>query len=162
MTITRRLFLVWPLFLVLLVGCMNSATPARVSGTVKYKGTPLTAGTVTFHPEQGGVYGAAIKPDGTYSISDLPTGPVEVAIETESANPQHVAKSAEDYAKQRGGRGKAGESMTSPRPEGVPAAAPAEKGAYVKIPAKYADRKKSQLTMAVVAGKQTKDFDLTD
>jgi hypothetical protein len=33
---------------------------------------------------------------------------------------------------------------------------------YLKIPAKYANTRTSPLTMTIVAGRQVKEFDLTD
>jgi hypothetical protein len=159
MTLKRRLFLVSPLFLVLLLGCSGggSGRPARVSGAVMYKGTALTAGSISFYAAEGRPAGTAyITPEGTYSLADLPTGDLTVTVETESANPKHQV-GANQYG---AGRGK---TVTHPSglPEGVtpPEAA---KGNYVKIPPRYADPKKSQLTVTLASGNQTKNIDLTE
>ncbi len=157
MIITNRLTLLLPLWFLLIVGCGGSkGTVARLSGNVKYKGAPVTAGTIAFTAKgegsgAGGTYLASINPDGTYSTSQLPAGEFTVAIETESANPKRA--SPERYG---GGKG-----MDS-RPPEARAAAKAAKGAYVKIPSKYASPKTSGLTVTLTSGKNTKDFDLTD
>lgn len=158
MTITNRfaLLLLLPLSLVVL-GCGSSKKPvARLSGSVKYNGTLVKAGTITFTAkgesgEAGGIYLATIEPDGTYSTSQVPAGEFTVAIETESANPDRAKK---EY-------GNKGKMTSSPRPD-YAQAAETPKGAYVKIPDKYKDAKKSGLSVSLTNGKNTKDFELTD
>lgn len=158
MTLKNWFSLLLPLALFLAFGCGTKATPSRLSGSVKYNGVPVKAGTITFTAkggegkDAGGTYFAPINEDGTYSTSQLPTGEFAVTIETESANPKRPTM--EQYG---GGKGK---NMTSPMPEGV--GAPAAKGGYVKIPSKYSDPKKSGLTVTLTSGKNTKDFDLAD
>lgn len=160
MTITRRLSLLLPLGFLLVLGCGETkGTVARLSGSVKYKGTPVTAGTITFTAkgeggDPSGSYPVPITTDGTYSTSQLPAGELAVAIETESINPKN-RRSPEQY-----GRGRGKDMMKrSPAPEGV---GTAPKGTYVKIPDKYKDSKTSGLTVTVTSGKNTKDFDLAD
>lgn len=160
MTIIYRLSLLLPVGLLLVLGCgEKKGTVARLSGTVKYKGTPVTAGMITFAAkgeggDPSGSYPVPITSDGTYSASQLPAGELVVAIETESANPKN-RRSFDQYG---GGKGK--EMMKrSPAPEGVGSG---PKGTYVKIPDKYKDPKTSGLTVTVTSGKNTKDFDLTD
>ncbi len=55
---------------VLWAGGCSRPYDATVSGTVNFGGEPLERGTVTFHPQHGGVpaYGA-IQPGGTYTVS---------------------------------------------------------------------------------------------
>ena len=160
MCITRRLSLLLPFGLLVVLGCGETkGTVARLSGSVKYKGTPVTAGTIIFTvkgegSDPAGTYPVPITPDGTYSASQLPAGELRVSIETESANPKN-RRSSEQYG---GGRGK-DMMKRSPAPEGV---GTAPKGAYVKIPDKYKDPKTSGLTVTLTNGKNTKDFDLTD
>lgn len=161
MTIKSRFsFLLLPLWLLLVLGCGSSkGTVSRLTGSVKYKGKPVTAGTITFYPkgEKGdtaGNYPVPIDPDGTYSASQLPAGELAVAIETESANPKNRPS-----AKQYGGA--KSKMKMSPPPEGVNVAK-GPQGAYVPIPKKYADPKESGLTVKLTSGKNTKDFDLTD
>ncbi|HZT79836.1 MAG TPA: hypothetical protein VFA26_06430, partial [Gemmataceae bacterium] len=124
--------------------------------------------TIRFYPKDGGMYTAVIRPDGKYEAPDLPVGEMAVTIETESANPN---RKTPDYNSPGGGGmgmyGKAGGGAPqqkdramkmSPIPEGAPKA----EGAYVKIPAKYADKSTSGLSVTLNKGKQTKDFALTD
>jgi hypothetical protein len=149
--------LLLPLFLILAAGCNkgNPNAPAEVYGTVTYKGSPVTAGYVTFYaPNDSGVYNINIKPDGTFSQTDVPVGEMTITVETESANPNK--KKPSDYG---GGRG--GAITVSPKP-GNAGGGSAPAGDYVKIPAKYADRKKSGLTYTVTKGKQKHDIELTD
>ncbi len=107
MSVKGRIVLTCPLLLMLVVGlgCSkgNMNTPAKLSGTVKYKGSPVTGGTMTLIPEGGGAIPVVIKPDGSYVAQDLPTGNVKVIIETESMNP-HKKADPSKYG-QQGGRG---------------------------------------------------------
>jgi hypothetical protein len=140
--------------LVFMVGCTakNPNAPASVTGKVTYKDKVLTAGTVTYYTKAG-VYGpAAININGTYTISDLPAGDAEVTVETESANKSTPKPS---YGGKKGGAG----SGMSPAPPGY---TPPPTGEYVKIPAKYAAQGTSPLKATLTAGKQTKDFTITD
>jgi hypothetical protein len=150
-----RLVLAASLFcLVLAAGCgsKNEQAPASVSGTVTYQNKILKGGTVMFHTA-GGKYSGNIRPDGTYSITDVPAGDHVVTVETESANPKQVVGGR--YAEQYQGQAK----EASKRP-GAPSsvAPPAEN--YLKIDSKYADAKTSPLKATLSAGRQTKDFNL--
>jgi hypothetical protein len=158
-----RLFLVLPLILALVSGCVkNPNAPAQVSGTVTYNGQPLKGGMLTLHSKDAGVYSAGIRSDGTYSATDLPAGEMVVTVETESVNPN---KKTPQYGGGRGAPPPKGAGPQPYKPPGAPADAgtkgpdPAE---YVKIPAKYADPKKSGLTVTLSQGRQTHNFELTD
>ena len=84
-------------------------------------------------------------------------------IETESAN--------QGKPQQYGG-GRAGGGAPKNLPEGMqgggggmspmPAGANTAQGTYIKIPAKYADKDKSGLTVSLNKGQNQKDFELTD
>lgn len=158
MTTTRRLILASPLLLVLGLGCgPTNQNTSVISGKITYNGNPVTAGTITFQPEQGPSFTRPISADGTYTNTDMPTGEFKVTIETESANPDRKTPT---YGQ--------GNQTSSPAPGGAPPGGTVTQGPaagggkYVKIPAKYADAKTSGLTVNVAAGKQTKDFPLTD
>jgi hypothetical protein len=156
---SRRLSLVAPLFLVLVLGCDkgNPNAPASVNGKVKYKDNLVTAGTVTFHPSEGGAFfRCIIKPDGTYSQTDLTTGDMVVTIETDSANKDRTMPT---YG---GGRGKLGQGQPQQAQSPVPKGARQDGGEYVRIPKKYAKKELSGLTRKVEKGKNTFDFELTD
>ena len=153
MTTKARLFLASPLFLSLALGCGsgNVNTSANVSGKVTYHDQPVTNGIVTFQPKDGGpLLTCPIAPDGTYTASNLPVGDMVATIETESVNP----------ANPKPVYGPKDANPTSPMPSGGASGGPV--GAYVKIPAKYNDLKKPLLPVTLTAGKQTKDFPLTD
>jgi hypothetical protein len=153
--IKRIAILIAPaLALGLMLGCeANPQAPARIKGTVTYKGDPLPAGTVMFHTTDMGSYPAVLSPDGTYTIRDVPKGKVVVTIETESANPKtkkadYGGKGGKDYAERLAAEKGAAERMPPPK--------------YVKIPRKYADREQSPLNFEARAGDQVHNFTLTD
>jgi hypothetical protein len=157
MTIKGRLFPTLPLLVFLVVGCTETSTPSKLSGTVKYRGNPVTAGTISLTAKEGGVYTIAINSDGTYAGADLPAGELAVAIETETANPKN-RRSPDQYG---GTRGKG--QTSSPAPGNTPGAENASAaGAYVKIPSKYAKKETSGLSVTVNKGANTKDFELKD
>src|SRR5262249_12046242 len=59
------------------------------TGVVKYKGTPLKGGMVTFNSTAGKMSPVAtISEDGTYKIENCPTGPVKITVDTESLKPK--------------------------------------------------------------------------
>ena len=117
-----------------LIGCGGSASDkATISGKVTYNGKPVTGGTLTLYSSTGAPYPVSIKEDGTFNVSGAPIGQMGVGIDT---GPARVAPPAGSTA-----------------PQGPP---------HVDIPAKYKDPKTSGLTWDVKAGKNTKDFDLTD
>lgn len=158
---TLRFCGILPLFVVLAVGCgKNSNAPASLSGTVKYKGAPVTGGTLTLSSKAGGNYSTSIGEDGTYSLAQLPAGEATVTIETESISPQHKMP---EYT---GGKRPAGvpspRASTAPKLSTPPGAPTGPKGVYVKIPSKYSDNGKSGLSITLTAGKQTHVFELTD
>ena len=54
-----------------ILGCSSDAKLARVHGTVKLDGKPLTTGIVRFIPEGGRAAAGEIQSDGTYSLGTL-------------------------------------------------------------------------------------------
>src|SRR5262249_50745425 len=132
------------LLTVTLVGCAdnNPNAPARISGSLTYKGQPIKAGTMAFHTPDGVSYKANLSPDGTYSATDIPVGELVATVETESINAKKTAGGANAAAYQRAGAGQ------QQPPPGV-AAAPV--GEYIKIPGKYANPKTSPLTVKISA-----------
>jgi hypothetical protein len=130
--------------LLLAAGCLGAAAcsgpPDRtgvVSGRVTLGGAPLPGGRVhlkALSPDaQVMVTTAMIEPDGTYSCTEAPTGPVGVAVETES-----VKKLIQLW-------------------EGGAAACPFK---HVPIPKRYADAASSGFGLEVRPGKQTYDIPL--
>jgi len=107
-----------------------------VEGHVTYKGKPLEAGTIQFHPEKGKPIILKLQADGVYKGKDVPVGEVRVTVETESVNPA---------------RAKDGDKKD---------AAPAKDTKYQPIPVKFAKPDTSGLIAEVKKGKQTLDIDL--
>jgi hypothetical protein len=150
-----RLLLLLALVLVLGFGCGTSTrTGAKISGNVKINGKPVTAGSVTIYPSEGGAYSTPIQKDGSYEYGGLPVGEVAFSVETETVNPNRPKPS------QYGGKGGAGN--VSPMPKDVQPAAQTETGAYVKIPAKYATKETANLTATLKAGANTQDLELKE
>ncbi len=118
------------LLAILTAGCSRGT--GNISGTVKFNGEPLPAGTITFYDQDNGTSSDAIKPDGTYSVKKVPTGPVKVAIAVPLPIPMVGP----------GG----GEPLTLPVPK-VPS-----------IPANYLDAEQSGLGFEVKKGDQVHDF----
>jgi hypothetical protein len=148
---SRRLVVLLTSIAVVALGCgdKNPNAPASVSGSVKYKGEVLKAGTIQFHSDQG-VYTAPINSDGTYVNRDVAVGESVVTVDTESVNPN---KKKEAYG---GDRAK---GMQEQKP---PAGSSTGSEFYVKIPKKYSDPKESPLRANVKRGKQEQNFELTD
>jgi len=168
MMIRARIAAAGVLFVLLVsIGCSktNPNTPASVHGKVTYNGSPVGGGFVYLHFDDGGRMACAIGADGSYS-AESKEGVYKVTVDTESVNPSKK----EEY---RGGGGggiaakygkaaapavpKGKGAAASPAPEGTGAA-----GAYVKIPAKYANKDTSGLSVTLKSGKTQFDIPLTD
>lgn len=131
-----------------LVTCLSSAgcgkdgpEMATVRGTVKYKGAPVTTGTVSFVPTDQNRTGAngTIGADGTYSLQTRdPNDGAEVGE-------YQIAISGQDP-----------DALNTPAP-----GEPVKKQAN-SIPAKYGNPQTSGLTKKVTSGTNTIDFDLQD
>jgi hypothetical protein len=164
MIATRRILLLLPLCLVLAAGCKPSRAPSsEVHGKVTYNGKPVSAGTIGFHPKEGGGLGATLHADGSYTVSGLPAGELIVTVETESANP--AKRNQPVYGAAPGQKGKEDPSSQYNRmmkERGFGADAPKESGAYVPIPKQYADKDKSPLRANLTKGENTQNFDLKD
>jgi hypothetical protein len=161
----RRLILAMSLLVLFGFGCTESPSPSKLSGTITYKGNPVTGGNMGLYAKDGGFYPVAINADGTYAAADLPAGESVVTIETESLNPAKRGNAT------YGGARAKGQQTSSPMPGKMPgggggdaAAGTAEvaSGVYVKIPVKYSKKDTSGLTLNLTKGVNQKDFDLTD
>jgi hypothetical protein len=131
------------------LGCApNSPVPARVSGSISYKGQPIKSGAMAFHTADGNSFNAVISSDGTYTASDLPVGEMVITVNTEVNN----TKAAQGGDARRRNRMQTGASAG---PEAPPEPA-------VKIPAKYRSAKTSPLTVTLHAGRKVHNVDLTD
>jgi hypothetical protein len=80
---TVRIALVSCVLVLALASAGCSRGKGEVSGRVTFNGVPLPDGRIGFHPEQVDkvpVY--AVIRDGEYKITDCPTGPVRITVET--------------------------------------------------------------------------------
>jgi hypothetical protein len=135
----------------LVAGCTGSKRLQEhtdLKGTVKYKGQPVTGGSISFFGKEGeaGIT-APILQDGTYSIK-APVGECKVSVDNSMLKPG--GQGMERRKEQGMGAG--------PRPgqgEQVKIT-----GTYMEIPAKYKDPKTSGLTYTVKKSESTKDFEL--
>jgi hypothetical protein len=136
--------------LTLISGCgpKNPNASAAVSGKVTYKGAGLPAGAIMFQPKEGAPVTTALDENGNYTIPEMPAGDFIVIVDTEGLNP---AKKPPTY-------GQNDKGSASPAPQGSPTST----GKYVKIPDKYSNPTATDLKATIVAGKQTKDFELKD
>jgi hypothetical protein len=148
-------------------GCGPAKNNVVVTGKVTYKGEPVTGGVIKLYssdatPVPGGgdsSFRIQIKPDGTYAASNLPTGPMKVAIETDSV--KRAAGPVRNSATGLPAGVKPPSGYVPPKQEPAPAANVGTQPKYVQIPARYAQPETSGLTWDV-KGPETKDFDLTD
>ena len=121
--------------MVLAAGCSRGT--GNVSGTVKFKGKPLPAGTITFYDPANGALSSPINPDGSYSVSKVATGTARITV----AVPMAIGFQGPGTSDGKGDL-------------------PAVVKQTPSIPARYYDPDKSGLTCEVVRGDQTHDFDL--
>ncbi len=139
----------------LATGCSGSGT---ITGKVTYQKQPLTGGTVLFTSTAGkGSRTATIGEDGSYTITNMPTGPAKIAVDTRTAQARP------------GPFGGAPPSMQPPKDVQLPDTARSgglygppsgKKATAVPIPERYADPEKSGLTYTVKSGSQTHPIDL--
>ena len=129
------------------VGC--GGAPSSVNGIINYKGIPVTGGLITLHFDGSKQFPGSIDAAGKFAVQNLPTGKAKVTIDTESIKNVGVPKM----------QSLPGGNMKDAMPQ-MPGGTVAT--SYMKIPAKYADVQKTDLTMDVQSGPQTKNFDLVD
>jgi hypothetical protein len=124
--------------LLLLDGCGFIDNTGTVSGTVRYKGQPLSEGSVSFVSEKGQVATGTIDSSGHYTVSHIPPGPAKVTVQVVSAEgPPPMS------------------FLGTPKPTQGKATGP-------KIPLRYSTASTSGLQLNVTKGKQEFDIDLKD
>jgi hypothetical protein len=119
-------------------GCGVFENAGTVSGTVRYKGQPLTEGSVSFVSEKGQVATGSIDKSGHYVVSRVPVGPAKVTVQVVSSE--------------------------GPPPMSFVGAAKPEQGTATgsKIPLRYGMAATSGLQHNVTKGKQQFDIDLKE
>ena len=132
-------------------GCSSSGT---VTGKVTYKGEPLAGGTVLFVSEGRGSVSAQIGRDGAYTAEKVPTGTVQIAVETQSVKGSEPAPQATRQMPPAG--------LELPKAAENSPIYKSRAGArrYTEIPKKYSDPKTSGLTCTVSGGNQKYDIPL--
>jgi len=129
------------LLLSLLVGTVSGCgkQTGSVSGKVTLNGKALPGGYVNFQSEAAGATAksSAIQPDGGYSVSGLPVGPVKITVQGVAVRKLALPK----------GMPGGGESPKSDQAE-------------VFVPPQYANAEKSGLTYDVQPGSQEHNIDL--
>lgn len=118
--------------LLALSGC--GPKKGTVSGNVTFGGKPVVWGTVSLFASDNVQYTGQITPEGTYSIPDVPNGPVRITVA--SPNPDGAA---------RGGAA-AVRSAEGNNVDGSPGQALPAKGDWLAIPEKYGIPDQSGLT----------------
>jgi hypothetical protein len=140
------------LLLLLAAGCAGSGT---VSGKVSYQGETLGGGTVLFvSPGQKSVK-SPIAPDGTYTIANIPTGTVHIAVETASARPVDP-----DAMRMGIPQIPPGANLPPEAANSIYKGPSGNTGKYVEIPNQYADPEKAGLTLDVKGGNQEYNIEL--
>ena len=115
-------------------GCSSKGT---VSGKVTYKGNPVTSGSVSLIASDDIQYASDIGPDGSYSIPNVPGGPVRFFINSPNPNANMAFRNAPRDIRGENdlGGGGAAPPVVPPPPAG-----------WVQLPDKYSDPEKSELT----------------
>jgi hypothetical protein len=148
------------------VGCKKSdSLGSSISGTVTYKGQPVTGGTMLFHASNN-VFPASLKGDGTYTIANLAPGDYVVTVDTRALKNKGDPESMMKSMTQKMGKG---DGAVEKLPDSVAKSLAKMKEMkqdnsvqFVQIPEKYADPKTSGLKVSVQAGSNTKEIPLTD
>ena len=158
-----------PALVVFALGCGkgNPNAPARVKGEVSYKGKgtngvekPLTGGTITFYPQSGPPYSASIHEDGSYELTDVPTGSMVVVVENKSAKGKRA--DMQEYGKKNAGRIKGGNQKFELSPGPGQDQSSSNEDKWFPIPDKYTKKAKSPLTAEVKSGVNSLSFTLED
>jgi hypothetical protein len=129
-----------------LAACGCTGGTGTVTGKVTYIGKALPGGTVTCLARGNRPFMGKIEPDGTYTVTDVPIGPVKIAVEA---------------------AGPAGEPpIALPKPDQPPpqmkppASDPRPPHTTIALPKQYANPDTSGLEMTVVKGSNPFPIDL--
>lgn len=133
-----------------MLGCSgtNPNAPATVSGSVTFKGAPVTGGSINFYKADGGLAGSGgIKADGSFLVTDVPTGEMLVTVDNENLNP--ATKEAPKGNSKNQYTGKTGQMTYTPD---ALKSGPKGNLTYVALPEKYRDKAKSDKKVTLKAG----------
>ncbi len=151
------------LLLLSLVGCGGGE--GKVSGQVKFNGTPLPGGIVTFVPVEVPNHAVATLDEQGHFEVVLPAGDVQVSVDNRQLQPHEPPFRGMPPGIPGGVAQKIAEAkqhQASARPTGTASAANQKMpGKYVEIPKRYYDTSTSNLKFTVKRGTQTQDIELT-
>ncbi len=132
-------------------GC-GDGPRSRVHGKVTYLGNTVTGGTVIFLGKDNMTYVADIYPDGTYSVSGVPRGPVRVSVQQPPPRPGAKSENAPRLVPKVDPEGKNSKAVVTEIPE--------PKTSGPRVPAVYADGNQSGLSFEVKDPDQEYNIDL--
>jgi hypothetical protein len=129
-------------------GCGGSGT-AEVSGTVQYQGKPVRSGTVMIFDAAGSPHLADIGPDGTYAVSGVPVGAVQLSVQS----PDPARADLPPLLAQKGKKAR-------PNPIDSPPRSPVNRDGWFPLPAVYSTPASSGLSTILQPGSNSFDLDL--
>lgn len=139
------------------IGCSGNLPRGKVTGVIKHKGKPLSRATVMFLTKDNEVYRGDLKEDGSYTVVDVPLGPVKACVQqalpTVSARPDGQAVST-SAARAKPTMGEKRDEKWQPPPVAVPELGPD------RLPLKYGDPNKSGLAFELTKDGQEWSVDL--
>jgi hypothetical protein len=127
----------------------------EVSGTVTYKGEPISQGKITFISTGGaGDSATGNITDGKYSVPNAPAGNCQIEIHMQTTENLYAMSPQQEKMMKA--------QMAKMKAQGmqVPDDVKRAKKNTFDLPAKYKTAKSSGLQFEVQTGKQTKDWDL--
>jgi hypothetical protein len=127
---------------VALAGCGGGT--GTLTGKVTYQGKPVVYGSVLVRCADGQQRSGNVEPDGSYTVLNVPAGPVKLAV---------VSPEPPDPTKAPPNRGRG--ERAPPQQAAAPAS---DRSKWVKLPDNYADPDQSGLTATVTAGTVTHDI----
>jgi len=141
--------LVCPLLIGLaLAGCGQYGS-GTLEGVVKYNGKPLAMGSVTVVGRDKIPKLGRIEENGHYVVTDVPCGPVKIAVSSPEPPPETVDAGPARGRKEQAARAAARQQQP-----------PAASKKWVKIPDKYEDPEGSELATTVEKGTTKYDIEL--
>jgi hypothetical protein len=126
------------------VGCGGGK--GNISGKVTHKGAPLKGGRVGFMASNKQNFIAEINEDGSYAVSNVPTGPAKVSVQTSYL--RMTARTSRSY------------KVPADAPPGLGGGGGVAKDRYVPVPPSVEDPDTSGITFDVKKGDQTFDIDV--
>jgi hypothetical protein len=130
-----------PLLVVLVATASGCGRPqsGTLSGNVRYRGTTVTSGMVTFHGPDGQSAVTYVQPNGTYQATNVSLGEVRITVREPPASPGGVKSKMKQV------------NRDSP---------PTAEAKGVELPKAYADPQKTMLTVTVTGGSQPFDIEM--